>query len=66
MTDILTGREKQILKLIRDKLTNKEIADKLRLSVFTIENHCKKIYRKLEVRDRFEAVDLAAKNGLLD
>lgn len=58
----LTGREKQVLKLIHQGLTNKEIAVQLNLSTYTIENHCKKIFRKLQVKDRFEAADFISEN----
>jgi len=66
MSDRITGREKQILKLISDGLTNKEIAYNLNLSIYTIDNHCKKIYRKLQVKDRIEAIELANKDGIID
>lgn len=62
----ITGREKQILQLIGDGLTNKEIAYKLDRSIFTVQNHLRKVYFKLEVNDRFEAVEKARKKGLLD
>jgi len=43
-----------------------EIADKLNLSIHTIENHLGKIYRKLQVKDRFEAVEVACRECILD
>jgi len=66
MANRITGREKQILRLINDGFTNKEIAYRLDLSIYTIENHLKKTYSKLQVKDRFEAVEKARKYGLLD
>lgn len=66
MLEQLTGREKQILRLVRDNLTNKEIGNKLDLNPYTVANHCKKFCRKLGAKDRHEAVYIANKNGLLD
>lgn len=51
----LTGREKQIVLHLRDGLSNKELAVRLRLQPKTVANHLTKIYKKLGVRDRFEA-----------
>ncbi|MDP2212050.1 MAG: LuxR C-terminal-related transcriptional regulator [Candidatus Aquicultor sp.] len=61
----ITGREKQILQLICDGLTNKEIACRLDRSIFTVQNHLQKVYFKLEVNDRFEAIEKARKKGFL-
>ena len=46
---LLTAREKQILKLLTDGCTNKEIAKKLTISVRTVEVHRKNIMHKLEI-----------------
>lgn len=46
----LTKREKEILLLLRDQLTNQQIADKLFLSVYTIETHRKNIMQKLGLK----------------
>jgi len=62
----ITGCEKQILKLIGDGKTNKEIAHELDRSIHTIHNHLKKIYAKLDVKDRFEALEEAKKNSFFD
>ena len=61
----ITGREKQILNLIAQRMTNKQVSEKLGLSIYTIESHCTKIYRKLNVSDRFEAIEIAIKQGLI-
>ncbi|MDI6717423.1 MAG: helix-turn-helix transcriptional regulator [Actinomycetota bacterium] len=66
MISRITGREKQILRLINERLTNKEIAVRLDISTHTVENHCRKIYAKLGVKDRYEAVDVAKKSGYLE
>lgn len=52
----LTGREMQILDLLTENLSSKEIAQRLSLSGRTIDNHCVKIVRKLGARDRYDAV----------
>ncbi|MEW5706661.1 MAG: LuxR C-terminal-related transcriptional regulator [Actinomycetota bacterium] len=61
----LTGRQKQILRLINQGLTNKEIASRLNLSTSTINNHCKNIYRKLQVNNRFDAAQIANDHRLV-
>ncbi|MGQ9677249.1 MAG: LuxR C-terminal-related transcriptional regulator [Chloroflexota bacterium] len=53
--DRLTPREKQILSLLRDGFSNKEIARRLYLSVRTVEMHLYNSYSKLNVRSRLEA-----------
>ena len=52
----LTNRENQILKLIADGLTNREIASALLISESTVENHIHHIYEKLEISNRAKAV----------
>ena len=42
----LTKKQRQILGLIYDELSNREIADKLEISVRTVETHRKNIYKK--------------------
>ncbi len=56
---LLTKREKEILGLMTDGLTNKEIAERLMVSQNTIKTHVKGIYRKLDVNRRVQAVELA-------
>ena len=52
---ILTSRQQEILRLLKDGLSNQEIADELKLSVKTIENHLTRLYKQLGVRSRLEA-----------
>jgi DNA-binding NarL/FixJ family response regulator len=52
----LTSREEQILRLLAEGFVTKEIADKLGISFFTAQNHLKRIYEKLHVHSRTEAV----------
>ncbi len=55
----LTKREKDILHLLDSELTNAEIAYTLDISVNTVKVNCSSIYRKLEARNREQAVKLA-------
>ena len=61
----LTEREQQILRLVADGLSNREIADQLFLSRYTVESHVKRIYRKLAVSSRTGAVSAARTRGWL-
>ncbi len=61
----LTARELEILQLIARGHTNKEIADKVYLSVKTIEAHRSKIYKKLGLKSRADAVQYAIEHKIL-
>jgi LuxR family maltose regulon positive regulatory protein len=61
----LTERELQVLQLIAQNLPNQEIADKLFISINTVKTHVKRIYAKLDVHDRFQAIQRAAELDLL-
>lgn len=61
----LTGREKEILKLLVDGLSYKMIADKVTLSFHTIHTHLRNIYEKLHVNSKGEAINKAMKNKLV-
>jgi LuxR family maltose regulon positive regulatory protein len=63
--EILTRRELEILALLQQGLTNKEIAGRLVLSVLTVKKHNRNIYQKLGVNRRREAVAEAKKLNLL-
>lgn len=63
-SESLTPREKEVLVLIRDGLTNREIAKKLFLSEKTVKNHLNNIFKKIEVSDRTNAALYAIKNGI--
>ena len=52
----LTPREEQILLLISEGYTNKQIADKLDLCFDTVGSHLKRVYKRLHVNSRAEAV----------
>ena len=62
---VLSSREIQILKLVADGMTNREIAETLFLSRYTVECHVKNIYRKLAVPSRTKAISEARARGLL-
>ena len=58
---ILTGREVEILKLMVDGLDYKKIAEKLFISPHTVRTHTSKIYEKLHVNSKAEAIKMAHK-----
>lgn len=64
-TEVLSEREVQILRLVADGLSNREIAEQLFLSRYTVESHIKRIYRKLAVSSRINAVSVARARGVL-
>ena len=62
----LTKREKEILKLIADGLSSQEIADKLFISLRTVETHRLNLNQKLDVKNTAGLVKEAIKRGLID
>ncbi len=65
MVPLLTQREREVLELIARGATNREIAASLFLSPHTVKEHSSSLYRKLEARNRAEAVVRAQRLGLL-
>lgn len=63
--EILTRREKEILLSLGRGLTYKEVADAFSISPHTVHSHIKKIYEKLQAKDRREALRKANRIGLL-
>ena len=61
----LTSRELQILELVAQGATNKEIGRELNISDNTVRHHVNSIMEKLEVSDRTEAVAIAIRRGVL-
>lgn len=61
----LSEREREVLRLVAVGHTSAEIAGKLSLSVQTVNTHIRNIYRKLHVRSRAQAVNLAAHQHLI-
>lgn len=62
----LSEREAEILHLVADGLSNREIAEALFISRFTVESHVKRIYRKLAVSSRINAVSVARARGMIE
>ena len=62
----LTPREEEIVKLVAEANTTKEIAELLHLSEKTVENHRANAMRKLGMRDRVELVRYAIRRGLVE
>lgn len=62
---ILTPREKEVLRLIRDGLPSKQIADALGISIFTVNRHRQNILEKLSVGNSVEAITAASSMGLI-
>jgi two-component system response regulator DesR len=62
---LLSEREREVLDLMASGATNREIAAALFLSPHTIKEHTSALYRKLDVRNRTEAVQKAQRSGLL-
>jgi DNA-binding NarL/FixJ family response regulator len=63
--DVLTPRELEVLKLIAEAHTSKEIANELFISIKTVERHRQNILDKLGMRDRVELTRYAIRRGLL-
>jgi DNA-binding NarL/FixJ family response regulator len=63
--DVLTARELEVLKLIAEANTSKEIAEQLVISVKTVERHRQNILDKLGMRDRVELTRYAIRRGLI-
>jgi two-component system response regulator DesR len=61
----LSEREQDVLGLIASGATNREIAERLHLSPWTVKEYTGTVYRKLDVRNRAEAVQRAQRLGLL-
>ena len=64
--DLLTNREREVLQLIAEGKTNKEVATKLNLSVYTVDSHRGKIMEKLNLHSTGELVRFAIKRGLAE
>ena len=62
----LTPREQEVVKLIAEAHTNKEIAEILHLSEKTVESHRGRVLQKLGMRDRVELVRYAIRQGLVE
>jgi DNA-binding NarL/FixJ family response regulator len=65
MTAGLSRRERQVLELVAKGLTNKEVANTLQISQFTVRNHLNHVTQKLDVSDRTEAIFIAIQSGII-
>jgi len=62
---LLTQRETELVKLVEDGLTYKEIGERLGISTHTVHTHIKNIYEKLQAKDRNSAIIIARKKGII-
>ena len=63
--DLLTPREKEVLQLIAEGRTNKEVANLLKLSLYTVESHRGKILEKLDLHSVPELILYAVRKGVI-
>jgi len=66
LLNLLTEREKEIMKLVVEGLTNQEIAQKLFISIRTVETHKTRILQKLGFKSIVDLVKFAIKNKIVD
>jgi len=64
--EVLTRREREVLRLLTEGLTNRQIADRLVVSEHTVHRHVTNILRKLRLPSRTAAAAHAVRSGLLD
>ncbi|MFN8662843.1 MAG: helix-turn-helix transcriptional regulator [Thermomicrobiales bacterium] len=60
----MSDREQEVLQLVAERLTNKEIGERLRISPLTVKRHTINIYAKLGVSTRRQAIAVAQSSGL--
>ena len=64
--DMLTGREREILQLLADGMSNAEVATQLFISQETVKSHVRHILAKLEADTRTQAVAIALREAIID
>lgn len=62
---LLTQREIEIVKLVEEGLTYKEIGERLSISTHTVHTHIKNCYEKLQAKGRNDAINKARKKGII-
>jgi RNA polymerase sigma factor (sigma-70 family) len=60
----LRGREREVIQLVVDRLSNREIGERLGITEKTVKTHLTRIYQRLGIRNRQEAMTWAARNGV--
>ena len=65
LVDPITNRELDVLELLTQRLSNKEIAEKLFISITTVKGHLRHIHAKLNVKKCRDAIEQARKLGIL-
>lgn len=63
--EVLTEREKEVLGLVLEGKSNREVADLLCCSKRTVDFHLAKIYKKLDVSNRIQAMRVVAPMGII-
>ena len=66
MENILTKREMEILKQVYQNKTNREIAELFHWTIHTIKAHDSEIYRKLNAKNKLDAILTAIRKGYLE
>jgi DNA-binding NarL/FixJ family response regulator len=61
--DLLTGREHEVFRLLAEGKTAKDIATELNISIYTVDAHRNRVFRKLELRSSAELVRFAIRQG---
>ena len=64
--DMLTGREREILQLLADGMSNSDVAERLYISQETVKSHVRHILAKLEADTRTHAVAIALRDAIID
>ncbi len=64
--ELITMREREILKFMKDGLTGKEASKRFFLSQSTIKTHLRSAYKKLEANDRLQAISKAIEQGYFE
>jgi len=65
-TDMLTTREREILQLLADGMSNADVAGRLFISQETVKSHVRHILTKLEADTRTQAVAIALRESMID
>ena len=63
--DSLTSRERQVLQLVAEGLTNREVAEELKLALKTVDTHRTRLMRKLHIHDQTSLVKFAIRRGIV-